>query len=446
MGFNLIFIGFLFTAIPGIGIVDPVPDFIGWMLISRGLSRLCYTDARFSLAKRYSNYLIAANLIKFLLIFTVGMVDDTMLLVYCFSFAVLEIYVGTMWANSFFSGCDYTLSQCQSPVSNLVSEAKFLFLLAVIARAVLTALPEFFSIADPAVTGEYSPGAVISASVFPLVRNGARIAGFVGSFGIGIYSSVKLHFFTKLCRLDKSYQAYLEQKYRENYLNNPSFLISHTVKGAANLVSVGVFFLIGLYIDKVNVIPSTVFFVIAYIALRQIKKVAKVKNSAILLSLAGILVSLAAHALQIYYAVKYVGSYNELFSSLIAPKIIGTATAVITAALLIYIILLVNRIALDYIKGLPSQGGMAVSAVNTLAKRSVFHSSGIGKLCLLCIPLAAALACLNAVVYFLPTTGSLFMTLTALYGLIFGVLFTALAGRINSYEVWSIKHTEYKVD
>ena len=91
MGTGLIFIGFLFLINPDLITLDIVPDFIGYYLISRGLSRLALLEERIAVARKWAHLLALTSVLK---LFSCSIAFPTAIestrLTVCFFFLVAE--------------------------------------------------------------------------------------------------------------------------------------------------------------------------------------------------------------------------------------------------------------------------------------------------------------------------------------------------------------------
>jgi len=88
-------VSLVFAFNPSISIIDPLPDFIGYILLSFALSRLAALNSTIAEAKRAFEWMILIDGGKILAVMWVfGMESlserNTSVLVWCFAFAVLE--------------------------------------------------------------------------------------------------------------------------------------------------------------------------------------------------------------------------------------------------------------------------------------------------------------------------------------------------------------------
>ena len=107
MHVGLILAGFLFLANPVIHVLDILPDFIGYLLILRGITEAAHFVDHFADAKRWFGRLALINAVRCAAVFIwPGSTDSTMLLL-TFVFSLLEAacFIPAMLA--FFDGLTF---------------------------------------------------------------------------------------------------------------------------------------------------------------------------------------------------------------------------------------------------------------------------------------------------------------------------------------------------
>ena len=108
MGTGLIFIGFLFLINPELITLDVFPDFIGFFLIARGLSKLALLEERIASARKWALFLSLTSVLK-LLACTITFstrIESTRLTV-CFFFLVAELWMYWLFCDNVFKGLHY---------------------------------------------------------------------------------------------------------------------------------------------------------------------------------------------------------------------------------------------------------------------------------------------------------------------------------------------------
>ena len=94
MGFGFLIAGMIFLFDPFINIFDILPDAIGYMLIVYGLSKMADLELKVAEARRRMTHAlaVAAGKLATVLLSFVMEFDATLVLVFAFSFATLEIF------------------------------------------------------------------------------------------------------------------------------------------------------------------------------------------------------------------------------------------------------------------------------------------------------------------------------------------------------------------
>ena len=91
MGFGYIILSFFFLFNPLWNIFDVLPDFIGCMFLLKGLSKLADINSTLSVSKEKFSKLLWVYIAKFVIMLMFVLFDQTWILVWTFSFAVLEL-------------------------------------------------------------------------------------------------------------------------------------------------------------------------------------------------------------------------------------------------------------------------------------------------------------------------------------------------------------------
>ena len=108
MGIGLIFIGFLFLINPELITLDVIPDFIGYFLIARGLSRVALLEERLAAAKKWALFLSLTSVFKLLsCTVTFGTRIESTRLTVCFFFLVAELWLSWLFCDNAFKGLHY---------------------------------------------------------------------------------------------------------------------------------------------------------------------------------------------------------------------------------------------------------------------------------------------------------------------------------------------------
>lgn len=107
MGFGYIMAGFILLFNPIIHVIDLLPDFIGFFLICKGLSKLSYLNSGLSEARDIFRKLGFAELIRVACIVFIPYTSDSAMLLFAFVFGVIELIYFIPALNYFYEGLNY---------------------------------------------------------------------------------------------------------------------------------------------------------------------------------------------------------------------------------------------------------------------------------------------------------------------------------------------------
>lgn len=160
--------GLWFLFIPGVNIIDPIPDFIGYALILYGIYGISNIDYSFSDAARYFRFLAIAGLLKLpalYVYFISGEEERTWtMLVMSMIFSAFELIFGLFAWKNFFEGLDARIvnSGQTGALDRTVTKARRATYVFVIAKPVLCVLPDLSILSS----GDY--GIVTDSGIFSL--------------------------------------------------------------------------------------------------------------------------------------------------------------------------------------------------------------------------------------------------------------------------------------
>ncbi len=154
MGFGWILAGLLFIFNPCINVVDIIPDFIGFLLVAYGLSRMTAINADIEESRKWFLILAAVDLAKFLSIALMSSQDPTRYLLFAFVFGVADLGLFFLAASRMFSGLEtvgikYSSSSIlasvkkkNGKVKDRITTARNSLIVFYIVRVVFSVLPE----------------------------------------------------------------------------------------------------------------------------------------------------------------------------------------------------------------------------------------------------------------------------------------------------------------
>ncbi|MBE6713205.1 MAG: hypothetical protein E7580_06775 [Ruminococcaceae bacterium] len=271
---GLIFVGFLFLINPDFITLDIIPDFIGYILIACGLSRLSLLEERIAAAKKWLLFLALTSVVKLFssaLVFTSTLQSDR--LMFCFFFLVAEGGLSWLFCDNFFKGLHYLAIRRDGTLMlksfDLVRGYVTGFFLA---KAVINFLPQlptiFFSEIDAGAdyVQDYS---AMRTNFFTTQRILLVIGGVLLVF-FGIYTARIIKAYLKRCREDKTFYENLISSYVENVEKNAPLQTRLAIKGAFFWFFLAFVCMGDLYLDFINIFPKPLFAFFVFLGLRRL--------------------------------------------------------------------------------------------------------------------------------------------------------------------------------
>ena len=118
LGLGLTCIAFIFLFNPVVGIIDILPDFIGYLLLCVGLSQIADMNDHFGEALRYFKRMILVSSVQIFLFFiffgmVTGKEQPTAMLLFAFVFAAVDIIFLSHAYHQLFEGILYLSSRME---------------------------------------------------------------------------------------------------------------------------------------------------------------------------------------------------------------------------------------------------------------------------------------------------------------------------------------------
>lgn len=107
----LITVGMFFLLNPTFALFDPLPDFIGYLMIIGGVYELTALDERIELASKKLWYLSLLSALRLLVAFSTFGYDSSTVMMLCFVFAICEAILIVSFISDWFDGFDYMLQR-----------------------------------------------------------------------------------------------------------------------------------------------------------------------------------------------------------------------------------------------------------------------------------------------------------------------------------------------
>lgn len=277
MHVGLILAGFLFLANPVIHVLDILPDFIGYLIILRGISEAAHFVDHFADAKRWFGRLALINAVRCAAVFIwPGSTDSTMLLLTfvfslleaaCFIPAMLAFFDGLTFAALWYNGTA-VFAKTEKPrkkkyiddpaPENRIHEkgsawrnltiAFFLF------RTVATLLPELTALQLYDNLGDVTANALNYVEYKPLFY---VVLGFLVCVAAVIWYIVTVRYLGRI-RRDKPFLDALTRKYREDILPQKGIFYASSMRIVLILYVLVTITSLNLVFDGVNILIGAI--------------------------------------------------------------------------------------------------------------------------------------------------------------------------------------------
>ncbi len=294
---------FLFN--PCINIVDLLPDFFGYLLLLKALTAwadLCpaLTDALALLSK-----LRWLTLLKMFMMLLVPLVDDNWVLVFTFSFAVVELILLIPAIGKLFDGADFLSMRFNGrAVLMNVKNIRQLTLIFTVLKRVCNVLPEFGSLSSFEYSGYVTGGVQIDYGSY---KNAYVMIGFIITLLVGILWLVNIiPYFSRIGR-ETAFLERFDAAYRNEVAVNTGLFIRRGLRTVITLLIAAFAFLPNLWMDEFNVIPTFVgaaFLLTAVVRFRKLPH-AEVSRAFFIGSIVFAAVSATAFFVSVWFTTSY---------------------------------------------------------------------------------------------------------------------------------------------
>lgn len=280
MGFSLIIIGLLFMIGPDISMIDILPDFIGYILILKGISMISKINSDFEASAKYFKWCLVTSLIKipfYLMALSMVSNDKFMSLLFLFVGGLFDAYFAYNAFNSFFDGLssstvsDQNNPNCKCAVFNGFERIRNFTLVFVILKPVLYIAPELTKI-DNNEFGEVTVDGIVGLSrYYTLFVLLSAIIALV----VGIVWYTKIKKYLKGVIADNCYIQSLEEKYFKDFVNDTTKNQSYYLLRLFTFLTIAFVFVLKLQLDGINYIPPFIFPALVFICTLFIKDTSK---------------------------------------------------------------------------------------------------------------------------------------------------------------------------
>ena len=261
IGLSLIIFAFFFLFEPNCGIIDPLPDFIGYTILCFALINLADINDKISNAFRIFRIGILLGVCKIIVVIILNVFfsseEQLLASVVCvFVFAVSDIIVMITGFKSLFEGLltlgifedgEAVYRKKRENGKNATEKLYFCTVFFAIYKSLICALPEFTTLRDNSsyeffhVLRWMAIGFVLPVSIFWLIK------------AVSYFISVKK---------DEPFIKALSDKYLNHAESNPEFYLCRVLFFGLGGVMAALVLLFNVYSENVNYIPNAFFFVL----------------------------------------------------------------------------------------------------------------------------------------------------------------------------------------
>ena len=301
MGFGFVLAGMIFLFDPFINIFDILPDAVGFALIIYGLSKLSDLELKVAEARRRmtSALAVAVGRLAVILLSFIMEFDATLMLVFAFSLATLEIFFVIPAFNMLFESLGYSCMRFSAKaITNKAENLLKVTPVFLVVRSVCAVVPHFTALKNEyGYVGEET-GLEGSGVLYVMLTVMCAVVSLV--FGI-VWLSAALPYF-KWLKNNRELNAHFMERYANEVLTDEALHMKRSIKRFTSLLFVTLFLFICVPIDEYYLMPEFLAPALMLLGFWFAKKYAgDFKNTAALCIFAAA-VSLAAYCLLFRYS------------------------------------------------------------------------------------------------------------------------------------------------
>ena len=316
MGIGLIIAGFIFLINPNINIVDLLPDFIGYILIWRGLYKLGDIDDRLMSALKKCRVLVLVSLAKMgcilMLPTSAAASRDSDVLTFTFCFMVVELLLTVPLFSEFFGGMNYLCSRFDNDSAlKSEAEAKFFVILFVILKNALPLIPELFTLASPAWGFELRHDHYRNIHDMEAIKRITILGVFAFVLIFGIFVAFKFISYLNKLRGDTGFISRLDSFYRENILTDTAMWARRYQNFILTLFAAGIMLFNNFYLDTVPVIPDFLGYILIIVGALYLSRLGENGFDAALVSIVGIALNIVSIFHRLHFSAY--GAYSHYY-------------------------------------------------------------------------------------------------------------------------------------
>lgn len=261
MGFGLIAASLIFLFNPDVSIIDVLPDFIGYIMMTVGLSQLAMLNGDLESAYEKFKKMIIVGLCKPVALFLLYGVFDSSehasgSLLFAFSFAVIELIFLIPAYVALFDGVIYLSGRRGGKTAfkpcgkkTLGEKAKSFSIVFVIAKAACALLPETLALT----TTEYTDG--ITMYLYNFIGH-FRVIFLIISLVFGIIWLCRTRKFFKAIKNEKEFIESLTESFKETLRTREGVFIQRNIYRGFLVLIAGAILCVDLHLPDYNYIPD----------------------------------------------------------------------------------------------------------------------------------------------------------------------------------------------
>lgn len=385
-------IAFLFLFNPNITVIDPLPDFIGYILLCVALYRVA--DLNDSINSAYNSFkrmifVDACKIVAIMWAFGMSVTTEknTSLLLWTFIFAVLEmiflipaysrLFGGLTQLGYLYPNSSLLEARGDSSKTDKMRNATVVF---VSVRAVMSVLPELADLTN-ASYDETIGGTVNLYRYIGIMRAMA----FVVALAVGIAWLIRIEGYFSKIRRDAPLGEALAEKYRTEIMTKTGIFVRRNFRMFTTLAIIALIFTLDLRLEGINVLPDSLAAVIFAVALIFINKCNTAKNKRWIIAVSAFFcTSVVSYALEMAFFLRYdYGSIirNDaariLFSSMIAVNIVKSLSFISLVLVMMSILFVTVSEHTGYVVGMERAGDgerKMIDALRADLRRTVIYS------------------------------------------------------------------------
>lgn len=302
-------LGLFFLITPEVSTFDILPDFIGCILMLRGLGKLSDISGSAEEAVKCIRRIITLSAVKTLLFFplvSVASTDPAFYLVSATVFAILELIFIYPMFHHIFDSVDYFADRYDKTAPRTVKIRLFTDIFFIL-KAALSVLPETVYLAT-------SENNLYDTTVYPhaYMKMGVAAVSVLLTLVIGVVWYICALKFFKRIQKNVTIVSNLKNEIA-NYREPASILVTSSVKTSFLLLSLAAFSAAAISIDGVTLIPEIVSPVLILFAIHFLKKVTSVSLNAKISAIFSTVCGAAAYTSVAVFANKYHDLANANF-------------------------------------------------------------------------------------------------------------------------------------